>query len=149
MLLYLGGALAGTEVNLKVRRAGRDLDVAVVLAKNANPLPAIVTSPAPSYQGLSVDYSSIRMLQLFNARNPLRAIPPQGVAVRELEPNSPAEKEFQNAGEGVSNWLITQVDGVAVTNPSEFYKAMNGKARAKLTLVDPTNPNRSVVVALP
>jgi len=148
LLLYIGAALAGTNVNVTVRRGLRDVTTELSLAKISNPLPAIVTAPSPMYGGLRVDYASIRLLQLFNARDPLRVVPPQGVSVRDIEPNSNAEKRFKEAGDSVSNWIITQVDGKPITKPAEFYNATMGKASVKLTLADPAAPNRTTTITL-
>jgi serine protease Do len=149
LLLYVGGALAGTQVTLTVRRGEQRIPVVLTLAKIANPLPFIASQAPPSLAGLKIDYASVRLLQLFNARDPLRVAPPQGVSVRELEPGSVAEARFKEAGETVSSWIITQVDGKAVAQPADFYRAVERKASVKLTLVDPTAPTRTATMTLP
>ena len=99
-----------------------------------------VARPEPVF-GLRVDYSSILALSLSEARVLVNGVP-SGVSVREIAPNSPAAAAFKKLGDRPERWLITQVNGTAVTTPAEFYKAAKGRESVKLTMIDPTELNR-------
>ena len=77
---------------------------------------------------------------------PLFPVP--GVAVREVDSGSPAEKKLADAGD-ISRWVVSHVDGKAVTDPAAFRAATAGKASVKLTLTDITTANKSMAVVLP
>ncbi len=147
--LYVGAALAGSKVTLALLRGREAVTARVTLAKNHNPMPFVATVQPPAVSGLHVDYASIRYAQAANNRVNANAIyPVAGVAVRELDTGSAAEKKFADAGD-ISRWLITHVDGKAVATPAAFLAAAAGKASVKLTLADITTPNKTTVVVLP
>lgn len=149
LLLHVGAALAGTPVTLTISRNKREFDVVVPLAKVSNSLASLATVTPSAVFGLRVEYSSVRFIQLFNLnfRDPSRINTPVGVAVRDLEPRSPAEKRF--AADDLQNWIITKVDNAPVAVPVDFYKAAEGKSSIKLTLADPTAPSKLATVTLP
>ena len=150
LLLFVGAALAGSEVTLTVQRNGKTLQKKAVLAKIANSLPSIASVAPPNVRGLRVDYSSVELVKRFNTNTGLRFDdPPVGVSVRDVEAGSAAEKKLRDAGEGVISWIITHADDKAVANPAEFAKATAGKASVKLKLADPENATRTVTVTLP
>ncbi len=147
--LYVGAALAGSKVTLSLLRGRQTLTVALTLAKNHNPMPFVATVRPPAVSGLHVDYASIRYAQAANNQgNVVGILPVPGVAVRELDTGSAAEKKFAAAGD-ISRWLITQVDGKPVPTPDAFHAAVAGKGSVTLTLTDITTPNKSMTVELP
>jgi len=148
--LYVGAALAGTEVSLTVGRNGQKLKKTMVLAKIANALPSIATVPGPGFAGLRIDYSSVELIKLAPQLTgiPLED-PPQGVCIREIEPGSAAEKRFKDAGPGIVGWIITKVGDTPVVNPAEFAKAVAGKSSIQLKFVDPVNTGKSILITLP
>ncbi len=149
LLLYVGAALAGTDVTIDFLRDGKPMSVSVNLAKMANPLASISSNPGPAVFGLRADYSSLRLIGLLGIPNAQRFIPPTGVSVKDLETGSVAEKKFKEAGEARAGWIITHIDDTAVRSPAEFNKATVGKQRIKLTLADPNDPGKTVTIQLP
>jgi len=146
--LYVGAALAGSKATLSVQRGRETVTVTVVLAKNHNDMRFVASVRPPAVAGLRVDYSSVRYAQAVNRGNGAAVYAVPGVAVRELDAGSAAEKKFADAGD-ISRWLITRVDGKPVSTPAEFYAAANGKASVKLTLSDITAANHTMTVLLP
>ena len=142
LLLYLGSALAGTKVRLKVRRGGQQPEFTVTLAKFKHDLPYIASVRPDPVFGLRVDHGSILSQVLRgNGGQPidLNGVSP-GVSIRELIPDSPAAVKFKALGEH-TRWLITQVNGQPVATPAEFYKAAKGQPSVKLIVIDPTLNN--------
>ena len=148
LLLYVGAALAGTDVTIEYQRRGAPMKATVTLAKMANPLPSIASNPGPSFHGLRADYASVRLIGLIGRNGP-QVNPPAGVSVKDLEAGSIAEKRFKEAGEATAGWIITHVNGAAVRSPGEFNRAAAGKAAIKLTLADPADPDKTATINLP
>jgi S1-C subfamily serine protease len=92
--------------------------------------------------GLRVEYASILAQKLPMDVRPLGSGVPTGVSVREIAPDSPAAAAFKKLGDRPERWLVTHVNGAAVGTPAEFYKAAKGQQSVKLTVLDPTEPNR-------
>jgi serine protease Do len=137
LLLRIGTALAGAKVRVAVLRDGRRREFDVVLGKFAHKQPHIASvRPEPVF-GLRVDYGSV-LAQAQRDPRGLGAGLPQGVSVREVAPDSPAARAL---GERPERWIITRVNGRAVTTPAEFYKAAKGQKSIKLTLQDPADRN--------
>ena len=114
LFLAVGSVLAGGEAHLRVRSARRlSRTVAVTLAKFYQSGPCIVSKPRPFAHGLRVDYTSV-LLQ----RDVHDVISP-GVYVRDVRPESPPEVER------LRNQIITEVNGQAVNEPDEFYRAVD------------------------
>jgi len=149
LLLYVGAALAGTEVIVEFVQNGKSRKASITLAKMANPLASIASNPGPSVHGLRAEYSSLRLIGLPNMFNGPRAAPPSGVLVKDLEAGSVAEKRFKEAGEATAGWIITHVDDTVVKSPAEFYKAAIGKGSIKLTLTDPSDAGKPATIQLP
>lgn len=149
LLLYGGGALAGTEVTVEYVRNGKPAKAKLTLAKNLNQLPFIATVTPPATFGIRIDYYSLRAA----GGGPLdrfQANPPPGVLVRDVEPGSPGERAIKDAGQPVKGaWVVTHVDGKPVTNPKEFYAQVAGKKSLKLHLADPDQPTTKVEISLP
>ncbi len=138
LLMQVGSALAGTTVKVTVSRFGRPLEYDVTLAKYRHEQPFIASARPEAVFGLRVDYGSILSQQLDIALQPMRSGVPPGVCVRDIVANSQAATKFKTLGDNPTRWLITHVDGNAVTNPAEFYKAAKGQEKVKLTLRDPS-----------
>jgi S1-C subfamily serine protease len=114
LFLQIGIGLAGGKVRLDVLRNGAARSIDVVLAKSYVPGKAIAANRPATRGGLRVDYSSI-LSQKLGVQH-VRA----GVAVREVVPDSPADKERLQV-----DYVITNVNARAVTTPKEFYDAMD------------------------
>ena len=140
LMLYIGSALAGSSVKMHFVRFGEDHDVEVTLAKYSNEQPYIASvRPEPVF-GLSVDYSSIRPFTPLNTRFDTGRLAP-GVLVREIVPNSPADKQFKSLGDDPKRWFITRVNDTTVSTPAEFYRAAKGQKKIELMLIDPRDPS--------
>jgi len=139
LLLHIGSALAGSKIKLRVSRAGQERDVEVTLAKFPNDRPHIASvRPEPVF-GLRVDYGSIHPVDPPNPRFDSSRIA-SGVCVREIIPDSPADKRFKALGDDPKRWFIIQMNGATVSTPAEFYKAAKAQKKIDLTLVDPRDP---------
>ena len=127
LFLHIGTALAGSEVVLTVRSLGETKKVLVKLAKFNYPGPVIAANrPAPVH-GLRVDYNSV-----VTADVPI----PEGVAVRELESGSPAERKYKDLLER-TRWIVTHVNKKPVTAPADFYReCTNAKGSIELRIVE-------------
>ncbi len=131
LLLNVGSALAGSKITVSLIRNRRPMDVTVTLAKLKHDLPFIASQRPQPVFGLSVDYGSLLAQQDFI---------PAGVSIREIVPNSPAEKQLNALGEPPTKWVVTRVNGNAISSPAEFYKAARNLDKVKLTLIDPKAP---------
>lgn len=129
LLLHAGTALAGSRIKMTLRN-GRNLrDVDVVLAKIKNEAPFIASKRPEPVFGLRVDYGSVAALTSATGV-------PRGVLVRDLVPDSPAEKKFKALGDNPTRWLITRVNDTAVNVPNDFYAAARGQAAITLKIAD-------------
>lgn len=149
LLLYVGAALAGTDVTIEFQQNGKPMKVVVTLAKMANPLASMASNPGPNVFGLRVDYSSLQLIGLFNIQNAPRTVPPVGVSIKDLGTGSIAEKKFKEAGEATAGWIITHVNDTPVKSPAEFYRLALGKNRVKLTLADPVESSKTTTIQMP
>jgi len=138
LFLELGTQLAGATVQLEVRKpAGPPREkVAVTLARFYVPGKSIATvsSSRPFFRGLRVDWTSVLVQQ---PRAILQRIP-AGVAVGEVQANTPAAAVLLKPGE-----IITHVGGRAVNSPAAFYREVQGRdGPIELTLApsDPQQP---------
>jgi serine protease Do len=149
LLQHAGGALAGTEVAVEFERGGRKQKVKLTLAKNVNQLPFLATVTPPTPFGLKVDYFSLRVAGGGPRERP--ANPPPGVLVREVEPSSPAERALKALPKQPlkGSWVVTHVDGKAISTPKEFYTLTAGKKSVKLHLADPDQPTVIEEISLP
>ncbi len=139
LLLRIGAALAGSKVRLTVLRDGRRREIDVVLGKFAHKQPCIASVRPAAVFGLRVDYDSV-LSQAQRGPRGFGSIVPPGVSVREVAPGSAAARAL---GERPERWIITRVNGKAITTPAEFYKAAQGQKSIKLMLQDPTDRNRT------
>jgi serine protease Do len=112
LFLHIGTALAGSEVVLTVRSVGENRKVLVKLAKFGSQGTVIAANrPAPVH-GLRVDYNSV-----VTAEVPI----PEGVAIREIESGSAAERKHKDLLER-TRWIITHVNKKQVLTPADFYR---------------------------
>jgi serine protease Do len=123
LFLLIGAHLAGTRVRLDVVSPADDQvrSVPVTLAKFYVPGKIIASQRPPAPGGLRVDHLSILWQRV--PFLPLRRHPslPQGVVIREVLPNSPAEKAHLQVDK-----IITHVNGRPVATPADFYREMAG-----------------------
>lgn len=129
LFLYVGSTLAGTEIFVTVESRGqRPRRVPVRLAKFHHTMPYLASEKPPAVFGLRVEWRSVLLLR--------DGLPmPDGVVVREVVPNSPADAKLRPLGDVVGRWMITRVDDEPVRTPAEFQKAVR-KPTVRLTLLD-------------
>ncbi len=142
LLLYIGSALAGSKVKLTVVRSGESRDVDVTLAKFSNTRPYIAT--VPPRPGLR-PAGRLRQHPLADAvdRSSAGSLRPRG------RPGLAGGGQVQGARDAPHDWVVTKVNGKVVSNPDEFYAAVKGQTKVKLTLKDPTDPSRVRELTLP
>jgi serine protease Do len=130
LFLYIGTQLAGQTVTIEtapMADGGPRRTVPVKLAKFLSPGPIIASKKPPARAGLRVDYTSL----LAQPTLPFgfHGIP-EGVLIREVIPNSAAERAQLQVDK-----VISKVGTIPVQTPSEFYQAMaDAKAPVVLTL---------------
>lgn len=148
LFLHIAASLAGTRVRIKytrrlLARDGAAQTTVATLDKSPHAFPWLASNrPAPVF-GLQVDYASVLLEQ-----GPSMFGLSDGVALRELEPNSPAAARFKTLGDSPTRWLVTAVNGVPTPNPAAFYAATAGKRSVTLSLVD-TASGTSAQLTLP
>jgi len=127
LFLNVSAALAGSEVEIEIIRAGMPRTFKVRLAKSSHGEPIIASSrPGPVF-GLRVDFTSTLTLD---------GNPPEGVLIRsDLDAGSPAEKQLKEWADR-SRLIIVAIDGQPVPTPSEFYKLAAGKKSITLDIVE-------------
>jgi serine protease Do len=130
LLYQVGSSLAGSRVTLTVRSDGKERPVEVTLAKYGHTSPVIYANRPAAVFGLRVDWASV------SAQGGIgpQLIPP-GVVVRELVTDSPAAAKFKALGEN-ARWVVTHVNGTAVSTPAAFYAAARDQAMVRLTVLD-------------
>ncbi|MSR30532.1 MAG: PDZ domain-containing protein [Gemmataceae bacterium] len=130
LFLHVGGALAGSNAKVEIVRGFGDARqvLQVKLAKFANANQVIASKQPPALFGIRADYSSI-ISQVAFGQDRFNYFP-EGVAVREVVPGSPADKGKIQQGN-----LITRVNDQPVTTPQEYLNAVakSGK-QVKITI---------------
>jgi S1-C subfamily serine protease len=142
MTFYISTALAGTTVKVEWRGldGGLSQTSEVKLAKlYIAPERFIATKRPPLVGGLRVDYTSTLASRLADPFG--RQAIPRGVVVREVQPNSPADKAQIQVDK-----VITRVNGKEVATPTDFYLAVDAATGGTLEL---TIQGRSDKVRLP
>jgi S1-C subfamily serine protease len=125
LFLALGNCLAGTEAKLEVKSPSMPVrTVNVMLAKYYVIGKNIAANMPAPVRGLRVDYTSL----LVQIVRPFPGAIPHGVMIREIVPQSAAEKVQLRPYE-----VITHVNGRPVNNPAEFYREA-GKVTGTLEL---------------
>ncbi len=114
----------GDSVRLTLRRSGRELSVTVALSKKHLNLdrPSIATAPEPSWRGMQVDFTTAVPYGVMEQHGE-RIDKKECVVVSHVDRGSPAWDA------GLRQWMfISQVDGVTVSRPREFYEQVENKA---------------------
>jgi S1-C subfamily serine protease len=126
LFLLIGTRLAGNTVHLEVVRLGqpRRIPISIQLAKSYTQGKIIASTRSSARGGLRVDYTSVLIREDIPNRM-MRGIP-EGVLIREVMPESPADKAHLQ-----KDRIITRVNNQRVTTPTEFYEKM---ARASGTV---------------
>ena len=143
LLVHVGSALAGTKVTLTIRRPNVTGDVTFTLGKLQHDRPLIASARPDAVFGLRVDHDSVLAQRVGdNIQAIIQKGIPEGVSVREVAADSPAATAFKKLGDDPRRWLVTHVNGTAVSTPAEFYAAAKGQKAVKLTVIDPTEAKR-------
>jgi serine protease Do len=139
LYLQIGIGLAGGAARIDVMGLdNRPRTCTATLAKSYTPGKAIASHRPPAVGGLRVDYTSIL------AQRAARQDVPVGVAIREVVPDSPADKARLQIDS-----VITRVNGKAVTKPAEFYEAMaKASGAVELTVVNLEDREDRIVLNL-
>jgi len=129
LFLNIGIHLAGGTIRLEAQATnGPRRTLMPKLAKYYVPGPVIAANRPAAPCGLRVDYTSI----LSQQPRPGRPHIPPGVVIREVVPNSSADKVQLQADK-----IITRVNEQPVTTPNEFYAAMeNARGPIELQIQD-------------
>jgi serine protease Do len=142
LLLYTGNSLAGSQLKLTVMQGSEHKDYFLTLGKFKHDQPFIASNRPEPVFGLRVDYLTVFLQRQTREPQFARNFQFSGVCVRELVPDSPAANKFKALGDIGNDWIITHVNGTAINNPNDFYKASKGHATVKLTLRDWNQGNR-------
>ncbi len=136
LFLVVGMHLAGSTVRVEAANKpdGPRRTCTVKLAKYAVPGPIIASKRPPARGGLRVDWASTLSLRW-------RSIP-DGVVIREVVPNSAADKARLQP-----DMVITRVNNRPVTEPAEFYREM-GAANGPVELTFLTSDLREERVTI-
>jgi serine protease Do len=136
LMLQVGKSPVDAEVKLTIKRDEKSFVRSVVLTKFPYTTKKIVTTPAPAWRGMRVDYAVVAD----RARAP--ASFRNDVLVKEVESDSAA----WTAGLRPS-MHIKQVGDAVVTNPKQFHAAVAGKSGAVTLVVSDGADVRTVTVA--
>ena len=142
LVLEVGRLPVESVVRLEVIRDERKLALHVRLTKLNVRDKKIVTTPAPSWRGMRVDYPSAAFEPFDRARFGNPAFD-DGVIIIDVEEETPAWEAGLRTG-----MLVSHVDLAAVTTPHEFHQAVAGKTGAihlRLANLDGQTPPRAVV----
>jgi S1-C subfamily serine protease len=118
LMLAINTLPAGATVRLKVLRQGETLEKTVDLAKFHTTGGVIATNRPAPWRGVRVDYTSMMPNTPFG-QELLHAMAQGGVAVVEVEADSPAEKAGLKQGQ-----VIKKVGDQKVRSPRDFAKAV-------------------------
>jgi len=137
LYLQIGLCLAGGEARIEaIGQDGQPKTCTARLAKSYTPGKAIASHRPPARRGLRVDYVSILAQRVALQRLP------EGVAIREVAPNSPADKARLQV-----DYVITRVGGRPVTTPAEFYDAMaKAEGPVELSVLNPEGREDRVTI---
>jgi S1-C subfamily serine protease len=117
----------------------------VTLGKFYVPAPFIASKRPPARAGLRVEYATVLVqrpgvLDLWSDRGL-----PEGVIVREVVPDSPADKARLQ-----TDRVITHVNGHKVATPAEFYREMaRARGSVELTVLEDNGKEERVRLDLP
>ncbi len=143
LLVQVGNSLAGSEIKVTLKRQRQTGDVTVKVGKLKHEQTVIASVRPDAIFGLRVDQDSILAQTLNTSTQALSIGVPSGVSVRSVDDNSPAANAFKKLGDIPKRWLITHVNGNAVSSPKEFYAATKDQKSIKLTVIDPSEMKRT------
>jgi S1-C subfamily serine protease len=130
LFLQIGMHLAGSTIRVEAERPGGPRRICTVkLAKYGVPGQVIASKRPPAYGGLRVDWTSTLPLHW---NHPM----PQGVVIREVQANSPADKARLQP-----RMVIQRVNDSLVQNPADFCRAME-KANGPIELTYLPSPSQ-------
>jgi S1-C subfamily serine protease len=145
LFLLIGTRLAGNTVHLDMVRPGqpRRIPISVQLAKSYTPGKIIASTRPPARGGLRVDYTSV-LTQREDIPNRMMRVIPEGVLIREVVPDSPADRAHLQ-----KDRIITRVNNQRVTTPAEFYEKMaRSSGTVELILQSGRGPEERVTLDL-
>ena len=146
LFLHVGAALAGNTVKLTVSRLGQRRTVDLPLVKLGHDLPFIASVRPAAVFGLRVDWGSTVTIKAGVAAEGLS----ESVAVREIEPNSPAARKLREFDpELKGTWMVLAVNGRPAVNPARFAALTAGNGPATLRMLNLSDPDRPRDVTLP
>jgi S1-C subfamily serine protease len=122
LVLAINMMTPGARVKLAIDRRGERIERTVELAKLLVDGEVIATNRPPAWRGLRVDYTSTLPHTNFGP-DILSAMAGGGVAVVEVEPNSPADRAGLKRGQ-----VVKSVEGKAVRNPRDFRRAVEKRS---------------------
>lgn len=125
LIVAVNSYSAGDQVRLKIRREGREIEKTIVLAKFPVEGEVIATARPPAWRGIRVDYLST--LNANQAGVNILELVDSGVVIREVEPDSPAEKAGLIKGR-----VIRKVGDQPIPSPARFAEVvstLNGPVR--------------------
>jgi serine protease Do len=121
LMLSIGRLPAGSATRITLERGGRVFQRQVMLAKFPVQGTTVVTTPEPSWRGLTVDYATA--LPEFQARMNADEVPLDPcIVARDVALESPAWEAGLRRG-----MLISHVGNLRVETPDDFAKAVAGK----------------------
>jgi serine protease Do len=124
LFLAIGSLMAGDEVRVVAETLNRGRrTITARLAKLHHGLPLIASRRPPAVYGLRVDWP--RLVELPNRESSL----PEGVVVREVLPNTPADRAGLRPGD-----VIEAVNGESVDSPAGFAGKVKGAPTLRLRL---------------
>jgi S1-C subfamily serine protease len=121
LVLEVGRLPVESVVHLAVVRGQRETDIKVGLTKYPVRGKKVVTTPAPGWRGMRIDYASMAGEQEGRDRGQLPFYD-EGVLVSDVEEGTPAWEAGLRRG-----MLISQVEQTAVHSPAEFREAVASK----------------------
>ena len=142
LMLNIGRLPAGHLTHITLERNGQVLKRDVLLAKYPVQGKTIITKPAPSWRGLTVDYATA-LLEYQSRVNSGDAPLEPCVIAREVVEGSPAWEVGLRRGT-----LISHVGNLKVETPDEFQQAVAGK-EAEVVLRLASGPTKTASVTVP
>jgi len=118
--LLVGQHPPGTAVEVRLIRSGESQQVQVTLGKHFAVGEKVVTTPAPTWQGIRVDYATAIAHQQLEQVSRQGLIDPAGcVLVADVEPESVSWRRGVRQG-----MFISHVSNVRVATPKDFWDAI-------------------------
>lgn len=124
--LLVGQQPPGKQISIEFLRDGKERQTAVTLGKYYADGQKVVTTPAPRWRGMRIDYATAVTPETLASASGRGLIDPEGcVVVADVDPASPSWQQ------GVRpNMFISHVGDVRVTSPDEFWEAVRAAEKA-------------------